>query len=75
MLDNSSDMDDIIFDFIFSSDSMNSFEIEAHSITDEEFFILVLKVLVFISEKILDILFLILSIFESSIFILILLGK
>ena len=69
---NSSDMNLIISDFISLYDSMYSFDIDKHSDIDEEFFNFEMNVFVFILENLSDILFLILSIFESSFYILIL---
>ena len=52
---NSSEINVITFDFISINDSMNSIEIVTHSVTDEEFLILEIKLFEFILEKSLDI--------------------
>ena len=66
---NSFEIFNINFDFISLNVSINSFDIDIQSNTDDEFFNFDINSFVFIFDKSLDILFLILSISVSSIFI------
>ena len=66
---NSFEIFNINFDFVSLNVSMNSFDIDIQSNTDDEFFNFDINSFVFIFDKSLDILFLILSISVSSIFI------